>query len=118
MFENLLVGKRGESLALKYLKKVGYRIVVTNYKNRVGEIDLVAKDGEVLVFVEVKTRRNDSFGEPFEAVGYRKKKKIMDTATCYLKELHELPPVRFDVISVTLDGGKSEILHLKDVFEL
>ena len=66
------VGSKGEDLAAEFLKDKGYRIIGRNYKTPIGELDIIAKDGETLVFVEVKTRSSNAFGYPFEAVGSRK----------------------------------------------
>ncbi|MBF0338414.1 MAG: YraN family protein [Nitrospirae bacterium] len=124
MPKNLLIGKYGEWIATCYLKGLGYIIVERNYKNEAGEIDIIAKDAKTIVFVEVKTRRGDAFGQPVEAITYKKRKKILNTALLYMQGLTPEPPVRFDVISVKLTGNKlstgyrKSLQHIKDVFEL
>ena len=70
------LGSKGEDLAIQFLKKKGYRIIDRNYKTSVGEIDIIARDGNTIVFVEVKTRTDDSFGYPFEAVNKKKRQKL------------------------------------------
>jgi putative endonuclease len=70
------LGCNGEELAAKFLKKKGYRIVARNYKTHIGEIDIIAKEGDTTVFVEVKTRANNSFGYPFESVNKSKRQKF------------------------------------------
>ncbi len=111
------LGIRGEDLALEFLKKKGYKIRSRNYKTRLGEIDIVAEDGETLVFVEVKTRADDSFGLPFEAVDYRKREKLRKVALYYLKNCCKRDlPSRFDVLSIHA-GDKNEIEHIIDAFE-
>ena len=79
------VGSKGEVLAAEFLKDKGYRIIERNYKTPVGELDIIAKDGETLVFIEVKTRSNNAFGYPFEAVDSRKKHKLQNLKPIRLK---------------------------------
>ena len=82
--EHIIMGKKGEAIACAYLKKKGYKIVEQNYKNKIGEIDIICKDGEELVFVEVKTRSTYRFGLPREAVNEWKQNKIHNVAMVYL----------------------------------
>ena len=98
------LGQRGEKQAVTFLKSKGYRILAKNYRNRFGEIDIIAQDGENLVFVEVKTRTNDNFGTPEEAVNTNKLKKIMMVASNFMQEqgLEDVQP-RFEVVSI-VDG--------------
>ncbi len=113
------LGIEGEELAVKFLKKKGYSIIARNYKTHVGEIDIIAKDSNIIVFIEVKTRTNDSFGYPFEAVDKRKREKLKNLALLYLKKQAHEYPVRFDVISIfRMDNGEKEIEHIKDAFEV
>lgn len=111
------LGTKGENLAVTFLKKKGYKIIARNYKTFIGEIDIIAKDGDITVFIEVKTRINDSFGYPFEAVNTKKKKKLKNLALLYLKNKGDESPVRFDVLSIFMNNGKEEIEHIKDAFE-
>jgi putative endonuclease len=112
------LGKEGEELAVRFLKKEGYRIIDKNYRTPFGEIDIIADDGGVLVFVEVKTRSGDVFGFPFEAVDRRKRDKIRKVALCYLKKIRKEPPARFDVLSIDFEDGEKTIDHIKDAFEV
>jgi len=113
------LGTEGEDLAVRFLKEKGYRIIARNYKTYFGEIDIIAKDGNTIVFIEVKTRTDVSFGYPFEAVHRKKIQKIKKLALLYLKKQGEELPVRFDVLSIfCLDNGKKEIEHIKDAFEV
>jgi putative endonuclease len=112
------LGNKGEELAVKFLKKNGYAIKIRNYKTRIGEIDIIAADGDVLVFVEVKTRESLEFGHPFEAVNARKRKKIANVALLYLKKFDDLPPCRFDIVSIFINNGKAECELIKDAFEV
>ena len=109
-------GKRSEIIAADYLKKKGYKILETNYKNLIGEIDIIAKDGKTLVFIEVKTRLTRAFGDPLEAIDYKKQQKIRNVATLYLKERKMLNALsRFDAISI-LGLENPEISHVTDAF--
>ncbi len=107
------VGTAYEQLAADYLEELGYEIVEANYRCPVGEIDLVARDGSYLVFVEVKYRKNLAAGSPFEAVNIKKQQTIRRVARWYLTERHgEDMPVRFDVAGILGE----EITIIKDAF--
>ena len=110
------VGTQFEQLAAQYLEKQGYRILETNFRCRQGEIDLIAQEGEYLVFCEVKYRSDGMSGDPLEAVDRRKQGKILRTAKYYLFEngLSEDTPCRFDVIGMA-DG---HIRLLRNAFEV
>ncbi len=112
------LGKEGEDRAVAFLKKKGYRILEKNYRTVFGEIDIIAKDGDVIVFIEVKTRADDAFGYPFEAVTWRKREKIRKVSLSFLKKLKKEPPARFDVLSIRLEDGEKKIEHIKDAFEV
>jgi putative endonuclease len=113
------LGCDGEELAAKFLKKKGYSIVARNYKTRIGEIDIIAKDGNMTVFIEVKTRANDSFGYPFEAVNKGKRQKLKNLALLFLKTHPKESTARFDVISILCkQNGETAIEHIKDAFEV
>jgi putative endonuclease len=117
--ESQKLGELGERAAAGYLRKKRYKVVETNVTTSVGEIDLVAVDGRVVVFVEVKTRRSKKKGEPWEAVDLAKRKKLLHLAEAYLKreDLND-QRARFDIVSVTwLEGAhRPEIEHLIDAF--
>ena len=112
-----IFGKKGELVAANFLKKQKYKIIEMNYKNKIGEIDIIAKDKESLVFVEVKTRMSSMFGDPLEAIDEEKQFKIRNVATLYLmkKKLTDKVLVRFDAISI-LGDEEHEIRHIKDAF--
>ena len=105
-------------MAEHYLTKKGYKIYARNVKNKIGEIDIIALDGDVLVFVEVKTRQNADFGLPYEAVDFRKQKKIKNTAIAFLKykNLYEKVNIRFDCVSILMVGDNYRIEHLQNIF--
>ena len=117
-FLKKLLGNRGERKAASYLRKQGYRILARQYRNRIGEIDLIARDSEFVVFVEVKTRSSLKFGTPEEAVGPRKQRQIISTAQWYLqqRQVGKLQ-TRFDVISVLADGEQTRIEHFPNAFD-
>lgn len=116
--ERLSLGAEGELFAAGYLKKIGYRIMALNYTSPAGEIDIIALDGETLVFIEVKTRKDRSYGFPFEAVHGRKQGQIIRTAQHYLlKKKLKNRPVRFDVLSLISTGNSFEAEHIRSAFE-
>jgi putative endonuclease len=117
--ERITLGRLGEDLARERLKDLGYRILKTNYRCPLGEIDLVARDGDVLVFVEIKTRRNESLGQAKEAVTRRKQSQLSKVALAYMKSNNLWrSKARFDVVAIRLIDGKREIEIIKDAFEL
>ncbi len=112
-------GREGEVLALRHLEREGYRVVERNYRCAFGEMDIIARDGEVLVFVEVKSRRTGRFGVPQSAVGYRKQKKMSAVALCYLKEKRLLEsPARFDVVAVRFCPEGPRVELIRNAFDL
>jgi putative endonuclease len=118
--ETLPTGRRGEVLATEFLVEQRYIIVEKNYRKPYGEIDIIARDGDTLVFIEVKTRQSTVFGTPFEAVDQRKQRQISRVAQEYL-QVHAYfdMPARFDVIGVRLDRENRlvGIEHLKNAFD-
>ena len=109
-------GKRSEIIASDYLKEKGYKILETNYKNKVGEIDIIALDKDYLVFIEVKARMSQAFGHPFEAIDERKQHKIHAVASLYMVKNRKYGSnCRFDAISI-LGLENPEITHIIDAF--
>lgn len=100
------LGAKGEELAVRYLKRRGYRIIERNYRIRLGEIDIIAEQGADLVFIEVKTRSDTFFGSPFESVTLPKQRQLSKVALEYIGKsgFHERP-ARFDVVGVQLNQG-------------
>lgn len=115
-----VAGLSGEDAAVAYLEQKGYKIERRNYRCYCGEIDIIASKGITLVFVEVKTRSNDLYGRPAEAVTYGKQQKIRRSAESYLNMTHRLqnmPPLSFDVIEVIRQRGEiKSINHLEHCF--
>jgi len=112
------LGEKGEGLAIEFLRKQGYKIVRRNYRTKIGEIDIIAIDKDTLVFIEVKARESMEYGHPFEAVNSNKRRKIANVAHLYLKKLKDVPPCRFDVVSVYRVQGDPQIELIKDAFEV
>ena len=111
-----IYGKRSEIIATDYLKKKGYKILEVNHKNKVGEIDIIAKDKDYIVFVEVKSRTSQKFGHPFEAIDEEKQQKIHAVASLYMVKNHKYGSLcRFDAISI-LGLENPEITHIVDAF--
>lgn len=113
-------GRKGEQLAASYLKRKGYAIIANNYRRAHGEVDIIAKDGETLVFVEVKSRKNRAFGNPIDAVNPVKQKRLQFMARQYMAE-RELchVNVRFDIVEILWgDTAKQtvKIHHVKNAF--
>ena len=111
-----IYGKRSEIIAANFLKEKGYKILEINYKNNVGEIDIIAKDKDYIVFVEVKSRLSQKFGHPFEAIDEIKQQKIHAVASLYMVKNHKYGSLcRFDAISI-LGLENPEITHIVDAF--
>ena len=114
-----IFGEKGESIAVRHLKKKGYKILEKNYRTKLGEIDIIAKDKDTLVFVEVKSRRSWQFGNPKAAVTPAKQRKISKVALYYLKTNDRSnAKARFDVVTLTATRDKSQIEIVKNAFEL
>jgi putative endonuclease len=115
----IALGISGEILACDALSRRGYAILARRYRTRVGEIDIVARDGETLAFVEVKTRTSERYGPPAEAVTWRKRRRIVSMANWYLSE-HRLHGClcRFDVVTVMCRPGEVPAVEVvKDAFQ-
>ncbi len=113
--ERLELGRRGEETAVDFLRAQKYRIVARNYRTRLGEIDIIAWDGQTLCFIEVKTRSGPAFGFPWDAIGPRKRRQISKAALCFLKEKKLFQrKARFDCVGI-VDG---DIRLIRNAFEL
>lgn len=116
----LRLGAQGERIAEAFLKTRGYRIIRENFTTPLGEIDLIAREGDLIVFVEVKTRASDEYGPPQSSVTLTKQRQIIKAAELFLqREGLSESACRFDVVAVTLRGGKAEqpeILLIRDAF--
>lgn len=117
MAEHLELGKKGEEIAVEFLKGKGYLILETNWRHRRAEVDIIAKDGEILVFVEVKTRSTQLWGQPELAVTPKKERLMVDASGVYMEQINHQWEVRFDIVSViVINEGQEEITHFKDAF--
>lgn len=113
------LGRTGEEAALQYLDQQGYRILERNFRCRFGEIDLIARDGQTLVFIEVKTRRSRMFGAPALAVTKEKQRRLIKTSQFYLSQKGAAQPVcRFDVVTVQIEGGEPRVEVIKNAFQV
>lgn len=113
-------GQWGEAQALHHLRGRGYAIIATNYRKRYGEIDIIARDGDTLVFIEVKYRRHAGYGSGLEAVDLRKQQRLCRVAAEYLQSHHQGDGnARFDVIAVSprADGVGAMIDHIENAFD-
>lgn len=111
------LGTLGESLALKFLSSKGFEVLETNWRYQRAEVDIIARDGEILVFVEVKTRTSEYFGAPETFVTFRKEQLMVRAAHAYMQRINHQWEIRFDVISVVYrDDQNYEIRHLPDAF--
>ncbi len=112
-------GEKGEEIAASFLKKEGYKIVEQNYRTPFGEIDIIAYDGTVIAFIEVKARKNPTFAVPQLAVNRKKQQHIVKSAMSYLssKRIKD-KGVRFDVIAISIFDDANNIELFKNAFEL
>ena len=116
MSEHYELGKEGEEIASAFLSKIGYKILHRNWRHKKLELDIIAKKDEYIVIVEVKTRSNDYFERPQDAITFKKQKFLFDAAEAYI-ELFDLDmELRFDIVSILISDNKSEIEHIEDAF--
>ncbi|NQT57300.1 MAG: YraN family protein [Desulfobacteraceae bacterium] len=117
--KRLELGKFGEVLALKKIKLLGYKNIIRNYRCPLGEVDLIAKDGDTLAFIEIKTRKGKSIGYAKEAVNARKRRQLSKVALAYMKSNDCWgAKARFDVIAINIERDKPQIEVIKNAFEL
>ena len=116
MAEHNKKGVEGEQIAQNYLSNLGYKILETNWRFQKAEVDIIAKNNNFLVFVEVKTRANNLFGDPQTFVSEKKQALFKSAAEGYLEQKDLDYEIRFDVISVILGAQKAKIEHFKDAF--
>ena len=116
MFTTKMRGDAGETIAAEYLKEIGYEIIDRNYRTELGEIDIIAAGEGYLIFVEVKTRLNENHGYGADAVNFRKRRKINEVASQYIKKFRLYnQAVRFDIIEVYTEDKRVE--HIKNAFD-
>ncbi len=116
MSEHNELGKKGEEIALEYLANKGFKILHKNWRYKNLEIDIIAEKGEYLVIVEVKTRSNDYFERPQDAITFKKQKFLYNAAEAYV-ELFDIDlEIRFDIVSILITDEKTDIEHIEDAF--
>ena len=113
------VGSKGEDLAVQYLKRKGFKVIERNYHCPAGEIDLIAREGKTLVFVEIKARSSSEYGLPQEFVDRFKQRKMIEAARFFMAErrVTEDIPARFDVVAIQLTPTGPDIELIKDAFQ-
>jgi len=116
---HLEVGKMGEDIARRFLEKQGHKIIEQNYRTKYAEIDLVAKKGNDLVFIEVRTKIGENFGTPEETINYDKKRKLLRNALAYVSRKKWKGPYRIDAICIVLksDYSVERLNHYENITE-
>jgi putative endonuclease len=111
-------GKIGEDMAVKFLSRKGYKILKRNYRYGHGEIDIIAMDKDVLIFVEVRVKFSDKFGSPEDSVTIKKREQLKKIASAFI-QMNEVnfSECRFDVIGITFKDGKFNINHIENAFQ-
>lgn len=118
MYVSHELGRIGENIIADYITKLGYKVVERNFECNQGEIDIIAKDKEELVFIEVKTRTDISYGEASEAVTDTKKRHLINSIKYYIyKQKLENQPIRIDVAEVYINKGKVKVNYMKQAIE-
>lgn len=116
MAKHLDFGRQGERAAEAYLRTQGYQILQLNWRYKQLEIDIIAKDGDVLAFIEVKSRHSLQHGKPSDFVNFKKQRNIIRAAAVYLQRIRHQNDIRFDIVSVYSQPGKTDISLIKDAF--
>lgn len=116
MAKHIALGIKGEKLALQFLIEAKYEIITTNYKAEGYEVDIIAKQNNILVFIEVKTRSTDLYGPPDDGVTAKKEEHISEAADIFMQTYDDFIDIRFDIISIILKDNKSKIFHIEDAF--
>ncbi len=112
-------GQKAEDLAARHLKRRGYKILTRNYRTRAGEIDIIAREGKSLVFIEVKGRQSTHYGSAKAAVTPRNQRQVAKVALWYLKETDQMDAkARFDVVAVTQTGADARIEIVRNAFQI
>lgn len=111
------LGEEGEAAAKRYLAGCGYRIVQANYRYQKAEVDLIALQGETVVFIEVKTRSSGYFGAPQDFVTRKKKRLLIQAADAFMESKNWDREVRFDVVAILKNQGSYQIKHIEGAFE-
>ncbi len=119
MVSHIHTGQQGEAIAATFLSEKGYELLESNWRYKRAEVDIIAKDGKILVFIEVKTRSTDYFGAPEAFITDKKKRLLSDAASAYMEEIGHDWEIRFDYVSVIYqDEGNFHLRHFEDAFFL
>ena len=118
MISRVAQGTAAEDLALHYLEARGLTLVTRNFRCRTGELDLIMRDGEYLVFVEVRSRRHARYGTPAESVTRTKQQRLLRAVALYLQRQRLDPPCRFDVVAILQAEGEPQVEWIRDAFQL
>ncbi len=110
------LGQTGEEIAVEYLAKKGYEILATNWRHKKKEIDIIARDGDYLVIVEVRTRTTEMWEHPKESITKTKIRFLVDAAEAYIMKNDIMTETRFDVVTLIPSGNRWEIEHIKEAF--
>lgn len=116
MAKHYELGKKGEEIATRHLAGKGYKILERNWRHGKDELDIITSDGEFLVVVEVKTRSTSFFGEPEEAVTDKKQQFLIRATEEYVIEKDIHMEIRYDIVSIIIEGNKQTIRHIEDAF--
>lgn len=116
MAQHIDIGNSGEDLAVAHLEAKGYNVLATNFRSGKNEIDIVAQQGDIIVFVEVKTRTSAFFGEPFHAVSRDKQRRTIAAANAFMEKHGVMLEARFDIISIVIHQDKHRIDHLEEAY--
>lgn len=116
MAEHNDIGNIGEDLAQSHLEAKGYNVLALNFRSGKNEVDIIAQQGDFIVFVEVKTRTSSFFGEPFHAVSRDKQRRTIAAANAYMEKHGVMLEARFDIISIVINQDKHRIDHLEEAY--
>lgn len=116
MADHIEIGRKGEDLALAELERKGYTILATNWTSGRNELDIVAQQGDIIVFVEVKTRSTGVFGEPFFAVTRDKQRRTIAAANAFMEKNNVMLEARFDIISIVIQSDRHRVDHLEEAY--
>jgi len=116
MAEHNDIGNRGEDLAVAHLEAKGYTVLALNFRSGKNEVDVIAQQGDLIVFVEVKTRTSSFFGEPFHAVSRDKQRRTIAAANAYMEKHGVMLEARFDIISIIINQDRHRIDHLEEAY--
>ncbi|MEW5948720.1 MAG: YraN family protein [Thermodesulfobacteriota bacterium] len=117
--DKILAGKKGEDLAVTFLRKTGYVILARNYRDSMGEVDIIAEENGALVFIEVKSRGSLRYGDPKEAITAHKKRQLSKTALAFMSKTGlSGQRARFDVVAIQFAGGRPQFELIKNAFDV